>query len=127
MELSYLPQDWKSATISPIYKGGVKHNPANYRPISLTCICCKVLERIIKRKVTYYLEAENLLDNNQHGFRTGRSCQTNLLLTLESWTRSIDDRVPVDAIYFDFSKAFDAVPHGRLLHKIRMYGIDGLL
>jgi hypothetical protein len=122
-----LPPVWKRAIISPIYKGGPKTSPNSFRPISLTCICCKILEKIIKRQMLKYLEANQLLHDSQHGFRNSRSCLTNLLLSTESWTTSIDEGSKVDVIYIDFKKAFDSVPHRRLLHKLEMFGISGIL
>jgi hypothetical protein len=127
IETGLFPEDWKTATISPIHKGGSKTLPDNYRPISLTCICCKILERIIKKQIVAHLDTNRLLCEAQHGFRAGRSCLTNLLYCFESWTENLDKRTPVDIIYFDFKKAFDSVPHKRLLHKISMYGITGRL
>jgi hypothetical protein len=126
-ESGVLASTWKSANISPIHKSGAKRNPSNYRPISLTCICCKIFERIVKRKMTNYLESNNLLNTAQHGFRSGRSCVTNLLYAHQYWTKCLDNKIAVDTIYFDFSKAFDSVPHKRLLYKIRNFGITGLL
>jgi hypothetical protein len=126
-QFGVLPSDWKSAVISPIYKGGCRSSPNSFRPISLTCICCKILERIVKRQLTDYLEINSLFTNAQHGFRQNRSCLTNLLLSFEDWTKSVDAKQPVDVIYIDFKKAFDSVPHKRLLQKIRTYGISGQL
>jgi hypothetical protein len=122
-----IPNDWKTAVISPIYKGGPKHSPNSYRPISLTCVCCKILERIIKSRITSFLENNCLLTDCQHGFRANRSCLTNLLLSFESWSKALDSRHAVDIIYIDFRKAFDSVPHKRLLYKLQTYGIDGQL
>jgi hypothetical protein len=127
LESGRLPSDWKTAVISPIYKGGPRHSPNSFRPISLTCICCKILERIIKRQILSFLENNHLLTDAQHGFRANRSCLTNLLLANESWTCSIDAGYDVDVIFIDFKKAFDSVPHQRLLHKLEMFGINGLL
>ena len=77
--------------------------------------------------MTEYLETKNLLTTAQHGFRSGRSCLTNLMYSHQSWTKYLDEKIPVDVIYFDFSKAFDTVPHKMLLNKIKSYGIGGKL
>jgi hypothetical protein len=127
LDLCQLPSDWKRAIISPIYKGGVKNSPNSFRPISLTSICCKVLERIVKISIMQFLESKQLLNNVQHGFRQNKSCLSNLLISLESWTKEIDEGFPVDVVYIDFRKAFDSVPHNRLLHKLSNYGITGNL
>nr|VZI11813.1 unnamed protein product [Spirometra erinaceieuropaei] len=86
-EAGCLPADWKSARITPLHKGGSKASANNYRPISLTSICCKLMEKIIKRELMRFLEQHNLLSDAQHGFRSGRSCVTNLLNCVERWTR----------------------------------------
>nr|VZH94989.1 unnamed protein product [Spirometra erinaceieuropaei] len=122
-----LPSDWKSATITPLFKGGSRASANNYRPVSLTSICCKITEKIIKKALVQFLEQHHLLSDAQHGFRSGRSCLTNLLFTLERWTKARDKGKVVHAIYIDFKKAFDSVPHQRLLYKLRNAGIRGRL
>ncbi|BHF68838.1 hypothetical protein SprV_0301187900 [Sparganum proliferum] len=122
-----LPSDWKSATITPLFKGGSRASANNYRPVSLTSICCKIMEKIIKKALMEFLEQHHLLSDAQYGFRSGRSCLTNLLFTLERWTKARDEGNLVHAIYIDFKKAFDSVPHQRLLHKLRNAGIRGRL
>lgn len=122
-----LPPDWKLAHITPLYKSGGRASANNYRPVSLTSICCKVMEKIIKKQLMIYCETHNILSNAQFGFRRGRSCVTNLLYTMQSWTRAIDAKETVHAAYIDFRKAFDSVPHQRLLHKLRLMGIGGRL
>ncbi|BHF83233.1 hypothetical protein SprV_0802637500 [Sparganum proliferum] len=120
-----LPIDWKLAHITPLYKGGSRASTTNCRPISLTCILCKVMERIMKNELIHFLEVHGLLSNCQHGFRKGRSCTTNLLHSLQCWTRALDDRHEVHIAFIDFQKAFDTVPHQRLLHKLKKIGIGG--
>nr|VZH99524.1 unnamed protein product [Spirometra erinaceieuropaei] len=122
-----LPSDWKSATITPLFKGGSRASANNYRPVSLTSICCKIMEKIIKKALVQFLEQHHLLSDAQHGFRSGRSCLTNLLFTLERWTKARDEGNVVHAIYIDFKKAFDSVPHQRLWYKLRNAGIRGRL
>ncbi|BHF81444.1 hypothetical protein SprV_0702457400 [Sparganum proliferum] len=126
-EAGCLPADWKSARITPLHKGGSKASANNYRPISLTSICCKLMEKIIKRELMRFLEQHNLLSDAQHGFRSGRSCVTNLLNCLERWTRSVDEGNALHVVYIDFKKAFDSVPHQRLLHKLSRIGVRGNL
>ena len=76
-----LPQAWKEATISPVYKKECRSNPANYRPVSLTCILCKILEHIINRHILDHLDEHRILVDAQHGFRKRRSYETQLILT----------------------------------------------
>nr|VZI24877.1 unnamed protein product [Spirometra erinaceieuropaei] len=110
------PSDWKSATTTPLFKSGSRASANNYRPVSLTSICCKVMEKIIKKALMQFLEQHHLLSDAQHGFQSGRSCLTNLLFTLERWTKARDEDSVVHAIYIDFKKAFDKVPHQSLSH-----------
>ena len=120
-----LPHQWKSANITPLFKKGNKSDPGNYRPVSLTSIPCKMMEKIIRESIFKHLEEHNLLTEHQHGFVTGKSCVTNLLGVMDDWTKALDNGTPIDAIYLDFSKAFDSVPHQRLIKKVEAYGIGG--
>ena len=122
-----VPADWKTANVTPIFKKGNKGLPENYRPVSLTSQCSKLLEAIVRDGLTEFLEANSIITATQHGFRTGRSCLSNLLSFFDEVSKSIDSGTAVDAIYLDFAKAFDKVPHGRLLHKLEKYGIRGQL
>ena len=124
-EEGHLPIDWKAAKITPIFKKGSKKVAGNYRPVSLTSQPCKILERIIRKQVVNHLEDNELLSKHQHGFTRKRSCQTNLLETLEEWTKALDEGYSLDAIYLDYSKAFDTVPHRRLISKLNGYGVKG--
>ena len=95
----------------------------NYRPISLTCSVCKILEVILKKTILNFFLDNRLLNFSQHGFLPQRSSSTALLAYLEDVTLSVDEGKNVDAIYLDLSKAFDSVPHLRLIKKLKGYGI----
>ena len=127
LEEGRLPKEWKLARISPIYKKGSKRKPENYRPVSLTSQTCKILERIIRSHITEHLEIHELLSEHQHGFVRKKSCLTNLLESLEKWKTIVDEGAPVDIVYCDFRKAFDTVPHNRLIKKLSAYGLKGQL
>ena len=127
IEHSCLPCDWKNAYISPIYKNGSKSNPENYRPISLTCILSKIMESFVREKILKHLLDEKLLSRRQYGFITGRSTTIQLLHFLDRCVDIIANGGVVDTVYFDFSKAFDTVPHLRLLDKLKSYGISGAI
>jgi hypothetical protein len=125
LDTGMVPEDWRSANVTPIYKKGSKADAGNYRPVSLTSVCCKILESLIRDSLMAHLMGNNLLKESQHGFMPGRSCTTNLLEFLEKVTSLVDSGEAVDVIFLDFAKAFDKVPWKRLLAKLRAHGIKG--
>jgi hypothetical protein len=114
-----LPNDWLSANISCKFKKGDKHAAENNRPVSLTSVPCKLLEHIICGHSMKHLEKHSVLTSLNHGFRSGYSCETQLVATIHDMLQSFDKGKQVDIGILDFSKAFDTVPHDRLLHKNR--------
>ena len=122
-----LPEDWKRANVIPIFKKGEISDPGNYRPISLTSAVCKVLESIIRESIIEHMTCNSLISNAQHGFLPKRSCVSQLFTSIEYWTDEMQKGNPVDVIYVDFKKAFDKVPHERLLMKLKAYGITSKL
>ena len=124
IESGTIPEAWKIASVTPIFKKGDKSSPGNYRPISLTCICCKVLESIVKDAIMDHLRSNDLITEDQHGFIPRKSCTTNLLESLEEWLNALDAGDCIDVIFLDFAKAFDTVPHERLLVKLESFGIN---
>ena len=125
MTTGKLPAKWKIAEVRPIFKKGSKTSPGNYRPVSLTSIVCKVFEGFVRDVLYKHLESNHLLAEEQYGFCSRRSCTTQLLNTINDWFLHLDEKTPVDAVYLDFRKAFDTVPHERLLNKLYGYGIRG--
>ena len=125
LQTGRIPADWKKGSIAPIFKKGTKTDPLNYRPISLTSVVCKVIEKLIRSSITEHLEANHLLSPHQHGFRSSKSCLTQLLEYLHFVEDAVDNGDCVDAVYLDCSKAFDTVPHELLLYKLKHVGIDG--
>ena len=124
LETGTVPLDWTKANVCPIFKKGDNSNPANYRPISLTCILCKVLEHIVASNICKHFSENNILYDLQHGFRDERSCETQLLQLIEDISRNLDQGLQSDLILLDFSKAFDKVNHVKLLHKLHQHGIQ---
>ena len=120
-----IPADWKFAEVTAIFKKGNKTDPGNYRPVSLTCICCKILEQFVRDKIVEHMTDNKLYSECQHGFRKSRSCVTQLLEVYDKLTELIDDGKSIDIVYLDFKKAFDSIPHERLLIKMKGYGIKG--
>ena len=97
-----VPQDWKLANVTPIFKKGSRNLRSNYRPVSLTSVVCRVLESVIRDYVTDYLNKYKLIKESQHGFSKGKSCQTNLLTFFDRITSEVDKKHEVDVVYLDF-------------------------
>jgi hypothetical protein len=125
LDTGELPDDWLDALVNPIHKKGEKDIPSNYRPISLTSVTCKVLEHIVYSNIYSHLDRHMLLSPYQHGFRKKHSTVGQLISVAHDWAKSFEQKIPIDSIFLDFAKAFDKVPHQRLLHKISSYGIQG--
>ena len=122
-----LPSIWKHACITPVFKKGSPSDPTNYRPISLTCIACKLIEMGIKEALMNHLLQHKLISQHQHGFLSRKSTNTQLLECCADWNVAMNSHNNIDVIYLDFARAFDSVVHSKLLAKLSCYGIDPVL
>ena len=120
-----IPGEWKCAILTALFKKGDRKIAGNYRPISLTCIC-KVLESVVRENIVNHMKQNKLFSKKQFGFISGHSTVLQLVQVLDKWTEILDMGGCIDVIYCDFMKAFDKVPHLRLMHKLGMYGISEL-
>ena len=123
--LGRLPEDWKQANITPVFKRGIKTFVSNYRQISLLSIISTLCERCVLKNLLP--EFIHVLKPLKHGFIPGRYCVTKLLSVLHNLGSSLDAGDEVDVIYLDFSKAFDSVPHGKTSAQTFTSGYSGPL
>jgi hypothetical protein len=125
LETGEIPQEWRTAKVTPIFKKGAKGDPGNYRPVSLTSVPCKILESIVKDRIMDHLMENKLIRESQHGFMPDRSCASNLVEFMDKVTKAVDEGKSVDIFYLDFAKAFDKVPRQRLVKKLNAKGVHG--
>ena len=126
LDTGKLPDIWKDANASPIFKKRENLTlQTTARPISLTCVLCKVLEHIVASSVAKHFTELDILYDLQHGFREKRSCETQLIMLVDELAKIMQMIKQTDLILIDFSKAFDKVAHEKILPKLHQYGIRG--
>ena len=125
LDTGEVPEDWRTANVTPAFKKGQKYQAENYRPISLTSVCCKIMEHVITSQIMNHGENNNILYPLQHGFRRGRSCETQLIEFIDDLSSNLQKNQQTDVLNMDFAKAFDKVCHSLLVHKLHHYGIRG--
>ena len=118
-----MPEDWRKANVTPIFKKGKKEDLGNYRPVSLTSIPGKMMDQLILEVIIIkQVEEKKIIRSSQHGFTKGKSCLTNLTAFYDGMTGWVDEGRAMDVVYLYFSKAFDTVSHDTLLGKLRVGG-----
>ena len=127
MDSGKVPRKLKLSHVIPIFKKGDKSSPKNYRPISLVSHISKIFERVVVKNLTDYLNDLDLFNKQQHGFRSGRSCLSQLLEHHQTILAHLESGTGVDVVYLDFAKAFDKVDYGVLLSKLKSIGVCDLL
>ena len=120
-----IQKEWSLANICPLFKKSDRSLACNYRPVSLTCVPCKLLEHIVCSNIMAHLDEYKLLSDRQHAFWKGHSCETQLTTVINVWAKILDNRGQVDTFILDFEKAFDILLHERLKSKLFSYGIGG--
>ena len=125
LDTGIIPKISKSSIITPIFKSGDKQKPSNYRPVALTSHLIKVFEKVLRTAIVNHIEANNLLNPNQHGFRSGRSCLSQLVHHYDQVTEHMENGKNIDIVYLDFSKAFDKLDFKVTLQKLQNIGITG--
>ena len=120
-----VPYDWTKAMVVPIFTSGSRADPSNYRPISLTCISCKVMEHIVLSHINKHLTENNIITSFRHGFRQGLSCESQFILATHDWATVLNNCGQTDVLLLDFSKAFDKVSYPKMIEKLEHYGITG--
>ena len=120
-----IPEDWRTANVIPVYKKGQKYQADNYRPISLASMCCKIMEHVIASQIMNHGEENDILYPLQHGFRRGRSCETQLIEFIDDLSSNLQGNQKTDVLVMDFANAFDKVCHSLPVHKLHHYGIRG--
>ncbi|KAM3965852.1 uncharacterized protein ACR2FA_000180 [Aphomia sociella] len=124
-EFGVFPELFKSAIVCPIFKGGDKMLPTNYRSISLLSSLSKVIERITNKRLVYYLERHNILGDNQYGFRAKRSTDDAVLQLTSKITSFLDKNEKCIGVFLDMQKAFDTVSIPILLTCLENIGVRG--
>ena len=122
------PTEWKKANIVPVHKKGDKQILKDYRPVSLLPICGKILERVIYNNLFENFTKNDLISQNQSGFKPGDSCINELISITHEIYQSFRDGLEVRGVFVDISKVFNKVSYEGLIYKLRQNGVnDNLL
>ena len=126
LALRQVPDEWREAVVTPIFKGGKKdrQNPSNYRPISLTSCVARTMEKVVNAKILKFLQANALLYPQQSGFLPNHSTTTQLCYLSHKWQMGLDKGKSIESIFLDLSKAYDRVSHEGLISKLSCLGFS---
>ena len=118
-------KEWSLAINCPLFKKRDRSLACNYRPVSLTCVPCKLLEHIVCSNIMAHLDEHKLLSEKQHAFRKWNSCETQLITVIDDWEKILDNQGQIGTFILDFEKAFDTPSHELLKSKLFSYGVGG--
>jgi len=127
LSVGTIPDEWRCAVVMPIHKGGPADDVSNYRPIALTSVFSKIMERVVASKTSSYMLQHGLMNKQQHGFLTKKSTSTNLMESLNDWTLAVNNRQGVSVAHIEYKKAYDSLCHSKLFIKLNAHGITGNL
>jgi hypothetical protein len=122
-----VPDQWKNAIVSSLYKKGDETEKSNYRPISLLCVPGKLMEMCVSQTIIIHLADYELSHTHQWAYKKGHSTELLLVKMTEDWKRALDDNLVVGVVFVDFRKAFDSIFHPILLRKLQELGASGNL
>ena len=115
-----IPQEWKHALINPILKPGKNpRSPESYRPISLTATLCKIMEKMVTKRLTWYLESKRILSKAQTGFRKGKNTMDQIIKIHNQIHRHINSKGHTIGVFLDFEKAYDLIWKAGLMSKVK--------
>ena len=127
LKLGEIPEDWKVAHVTPIPKSHSKSDPDNYRPLSLLSVLSKLLEKHVRNLLLTHLDETHPISAQQWGFTLGKSTTGALLAATNHWHERLDSGLDICAVFFDFRKTFDTVPHRPLLQKLSDLSVHPLI